>query len=259
MGGKSFIPGYPRPEPSVDSDSAPPGPSRSLTTALAVPSLAIIVAAVVLGMSFIAGRRPPGTVQVVGSATVPFTSDVVKWRVTLLRQVPMGAEVSGYGRLAEDRTRFLSLLTEGGVSQEDISVQPVSTGGVWDRDGRQTAIQIRQSFLVVSQDVDAVEKLALDPGDLLRDGLDLEGSTLEYFFDGIADLKRSLLAQAREDAQARATEIAGDGLGSLISARAGVFQIREPYSTEVQGYGVYSTSTRAKEMTVTVHATFSLR
>ena len=72
-------------------------------------------------------------------------------------------------------------------------------------------------------------------------------------------MKHSLLRHAREDAQARAEEIAGDALGSLVEARAGVFQIREPYSTEVEGYGVYSTSTRAKEMTVTVHAVYGLR
>lgn len=224
-----------------------------------LPSIAVVVAAAVLGFSFVRGRRPAGTVSVVGAATVPFTSDVVRWRVTLMRQVAIGGEVAGYGRLAEDRRRFLERLTEGGVPAEDASIQPVTTGGVWDRDGRQTGVQLRQSFLVVSRDVDAVENLALDPGDLIRDGLGLENSNLEYFFDGIADLKHSLLRQAREDAEARAEEVAGDALGNLLSARAGVFQIREPFSTEVQGYGVYSTSTRAKEMTVTVHATFALR
>jgi hypothetical protein len=75
----------------------------------------------------------------------------------------------------------------------------------------------------------------------------------------MATLKRSLLRQAREDAGARAGEIAGDRLGDLMEARAGVFQIREPYSTEVQGYGMYSTATRKKEMTVTVHAVFGVR
>ena len=43
-----------------------------------------------------------------------------------------------------------------------------------------------------------------------------------------------------------------------MAARAGVFQITEPYSTEVSDYGVHNTSTRVKEITVTVHATFLL-
>jgi hypothetical protein len=37
-----------------------------------------------------------------------------------------------------------------------------------------------------------------------------------------------------------------------------VFQITEPYSTEVSGFGVHNTATRQKEITVTVHASFAL-
>lgn len=232
---------------------------RGRLLAVLVPSAAVILAAAVLGLAFVQGRRAPGTVRVVGAATVPFTSDVVKWRVTLMRQAPLGGEAAGYDRLAQDRERFLGLLEQAGVPAADVSVQPATTGGVWDRDGQQTGVQVRQSFLVVSRMVDAVEALALDPGDLIRDGVALEASNLEYFYDAIAELKHSLLRRAREDAQARAEEIAGDALGDVVEARAGVFQIREPYSTEVEGYGVYSTATRAKEMTVTVHAVFSLR
>lgn len=233
--------------------------SRRLSAAVLVPSLALVLSAVVLGGAFIQGRRAPGTVRVVGSATVPFTSDVVKWRVTLMRRAPLGGESQGYARLAADRERFLSLLDQAGVPTADVAVQPANTHPVWDGDGNQTGVVVRQGFMVVSQNVAAVEAMALDPGDLLRDGLGLEDSNLEYFYEGIADLKRSLLRHAREDAQARAEEIAGSGLGSLVEARAGVFQIREPYSTEVQGYGVHSTGTRSKEMTVTVHAVFDLR
>jgi uncharacterized protein len=241
---------------TVDSGSATPKmPWRFVL----IPSVALVLAAGLLGVSFVAGRRAPGTVEVVGSATVPFTSDVVKWRVTLMRQVELGGEAGGYDRLAGDRTRFLALLRRGGVPDADVSEQPVTTNTRYDQNGREIGVQIRQSFLVVSKKVEAVDSLALDPGDLIANGLSLENSQLEYFLEGIAALKRSLLSKAREDAQARAEEIAGDALGELRDARAGVFQIREPYSTEVQGYGVYSTATRAKEMTVTVHAVYALR
>jgi hypothetical protein len=42
----------------------------------------------------------------------------------------------------------------------------------------------------------------------------------------------------------------------MISGRAGVFQINEPYSTDVAASGMYSTSTKAKEISVIVHAVF---
>lgn len=61
------------------------------------------------------------------------------------------------------------------------------------------------------------------------------------------------------DTRRRAEEIAknsGMSIEKMVSARAGVFQITEPYSTEVTDYGVYSTSTREKDVTVTVTASF---
>jgi len=45
----------------------------------------------------------------------------------------------------------------------------------------------------------------------------------------------------------------------LISACAGVFQITEPYSTEVAGYGMYNTSSARKNIKVTVSAEFILK
>jgi len=65
-----------------------------------------------------------------------------------------------------------------------------------------------------------------------------------------------------KDAVARAHEIAGSGntkLGKLREARAGVFQITEPYSTEVSDYGIYNTSTRSKSISVTLTAIFKLQ
>lgn len=234
-----------------------PASSRSLWAVIL--AVGLFLSASVLGWAFVAGRNPPGTVRVVGAATVPFTSDVVKWRVQLVRTVPEGEEASGYARLSEDRQRFLTGLGDAGVPREDISVQPVTTNPMFGREGQITGTQLRQMFLVVTTRVDEVESLALDPGILIQSGLGLEGSQLEYYFEGIAELKRDLLARASDDARARAEEIAGEALGEVMEARAGVFQIREPYSTEVEGYGIYSTGTRDKEITVTVHATYRLR
>jgi hypothetical protein len=220
---------------------------------------ALFLSSCVLGWAFVAGRAPDGVVRVVGAATVPFTSDVAKWRVQLVRTVPAGDEATGYARLSDDRLRFLSALEAAGVPAGDISVQPVTTSPTYNREGQVSGTQLRQPVLVVSDSIDAVESVALDPGDLIQSGLGLEGSQVEYFYEGIAELKRDLLARASEDARARAGEITGGELGAVIEARAGVFQIRELYSTEVQGYGVHNTGTRDKEITVTVHATYRLR
>jgi hypothetical protein len=233
--------------------------SASLQVGAVVLSAALVLSAAILGFAFVEARSPAGTVKVVGAATLPFTSDIIKWRVQLVRAEAPGREVEGYARLSEDRERFLAALSDAGVAPGDVSVQAVTTNPVYGNDRRQTGVQLRQTVVVVSTDIEAVESLALDPGPLLRSGLGMEGSQLEYFYQDIAALKHSLLEAASADARSRAGEIVGDRLGSLRESRAGVFQIREPYSTEVQGYGVHTTATRRKEITVTVHATFGLR
>ncbi|HNQ44545.1 MAG TPA: SIMPL domain-containing protein, partial [Candidatus Cloacimonadota bacterium] len=76
------------------------------------------------------------------------------------------------------------------------------------------------------------------------------------------ELKKQLLAEATADAVARAQEISGSAktrLGKMREARAGVFQITEPYSTDVSDYGIYNTSTRQKSISVTLTAVFGLR
>ena len=78
----------------------------------------------------------------------------------------------------------------------------------------------------------------------------------------MSEIKRELLAEATSDARRRAAEIArssGDRIAKIESARVGVFQITEPYSTEVSDYGIYSTATKEKDITVTVSVVFSLK
>ena len=75
------------------------------------------------------------------------------------------------------------------------------------------------------------------------------------------DLKKELIGAATKDALARAKEVTSSAktrLGKLKTARSGVFQITEPYSTDVSDYGFYNTSTKAKSISVTVTAEFEL-
>ena len=68
-----------------------------------------------------------------------------------------------------------------------------------------------------------------------------------------------LLAAATLDARERAEEIVGATdatIKKMRSVRAGVFQITEPYSTDIAGYGIHQTTTRKKNIKVTVSAEF---
>lgn len=227
-----------------------------------VLGVAGILAATVFGLFLRSTRAQRDTVQVTGAATERFESDVVKWSITISRHVPLDGVATGYGGLRADRSRFIELLGAAGIPEESVIVQPVSANPRWDQFGSQTGFSLDQGLTVVAEGGGReLEAIALDPGPLLESGVVLQHARLEYFFSGIDDLKHSLLGQATEDARRRAEEIAGGSglaIDRIVAARAGVFQITEPFSTEVSDYGVHNTSTRTKEITVTVHATFLL-
>ena len=227
-----------------------------------VLGVAGILAAAIFGLFFRSARSTRDTVQVTGAATEPFESDVVKWSITISRQVPTDGLAGGYAALRDDRARVVARLGATGIPETAVNVQPVTANPRWDQFGSQVGFSLDQGLTVIAENGgQQLEAIALDPGPLLESGVVLQYSRLEYFFSGIDELKHKLLSQATADARRRAEEIAGGSdmaMDKIVSARAGVFQITEPFSTEVTDYGVHSTSTRSKEITVTVHATFSV-
>ncbi len=221
--------------------------------------LAILLAAIVFGLFLYRSRAERDTIQVTGAATVPFEADILKWRIVLSRQVPPDGLQDGYRQIAADLDRVLRRLTAGGAAREDVGVQPVNAMPNWDQFGNRVGYNLQQSLFVISRDMGELEGLALNPSELITEGVVIESSQLEYFYSKIDSLKHELLSKATADAKVRAQEIAGGSgleVDRIASARAGVFQITEPFSTEIADYGVHNTSTKKKEITVTVHATF---
>ena len=224
--------------------------------------ISFVVGAAVFGNYFYRSRMQDNTIRVVGAATKRYESDIVKWRITVGRNTGLGDASAGY---SDTRKAFEGLMAElkaAGISDEAISVQPINRNPVYDNNGNHTGYSFNQSVYVISSDLATVEKLALNPDQMFEKGVALQSSLLEYYFSKLPDIKKELLAEATRDAKQRAIEIAknsGSGIGSMRSARTGIFQITEPYSTEVSDYGIYNTSTRQKDVTVTVTAEFGVR
>lgn len=224
-------------------------------------AVGVVLAAFVFGAYFHSARSPQHDIAVTGYASMSFEADIVKWRVTLQRSTGLNDLVQGYKRIQDDVALFKHMLTEQGIGVGEISVQPVNTYQTYGREGQVTGNTVQQGLFVISSNIDAIERLALDPSKLIESGVVVQSSQLEFFSSKLADIKQQLLAEATKDAQKRAEEIvtsAGRSLGKVTNLRSGVFQISEPYSTEVSGYGMYNTQTKQKDITVTVRASFHI-
>ena len=221
----------------------------------------LVLAALVFGAFFKSARGGEHTLRVTGSASKGFVSDIAKWRLTLSRQVGEGAQTEGYTALRQEADRLRAALAAAGVPDSAFTTLPPSAQPMWGNNGVRTGYNLQQPIYVISDRPEILERFATDPAAFASAGTAVDMSQIEYFYSGLAELKHSLLADATRDARRRAEEIAsatGSGVGGVASARSGVFQITEPYSTEVSGMGMYSTSTRRKEIAVTVHTDFEL-
>jgi len=128
--------------------------------------------------------------------------------------------------------------------------------------GGHTGYTLNQRVYIVSEDIEQVEKLAVNPELFVNEGVTFDNSSMEFFSTELDEIKKQLLGKATQNARERAEEIissTGLKINKLISARSGVFQITEPYSTEVAGYGIHNTSSSTKNIKVTVSAEFTLK
>jgi hypothetical protein len=233
---------------------------RSPLRSWLVVGIAFIVGMSIFGGFFLQSRKVDNGLRVVGYASKMFESDLVKWTLSVQQNTDVNGLQGAYGKLTKDVNDFRDILIERGLQDKDISIQPPSSNPTYNY-GQITGYNVNQSLYILSGDIDKVEDLALDPQFFGERGLVMERSTLEYLYSKLPDLKQQLIGEATADAFARAREITGAAkskVGKLRSARTGVFQITEPYSTEVSDYGYYNTNTRTKSISVTVTAEFEL-
>jgi uncharacterized protein len=224
--------------------------------------LSLIIAATIFGIFFYNTRAADDTITVVGAATKRFESDIVKWRVTLARDASPADMASGYNLIQKDLQFFRQLLRDKGFTESDITIQPVNTMPNYSREGQISGYTIQQELFIITSNLAVVEGLAINPMALTESGIVLRNSRLEYFYSKLSDIKMELLAEATKDASRRAKEIAdnsGASLGNVSNLRAGVFQITEPFSSEVSDYGMYNTQTKQKDITVTVRASYRIK
>lgn len=223
-------------------------------------AVGIIIAAFVWGAFFISARNEQ-SIRVVGQGVKTVTSDLIKWNMTINKTTNVAYRSEGPSWIQEDLIKLKKYLADNGIEEKDILVEPVSSYANYGNNGI-TGYNFSQRVEVRSNDIEKIEKLALDNKALAKQDIYLQYSDLEYFVSNLAELKAEMLALATVDAKARAEEIAkssGNKICSLLSAKTGVFQIRKPLSMDVSDYGIYNTSSKEKEIAVTVNATFKIK
>lgn len=233
----------------------------------------VIFSSLILGLSLIIGaalvsgtifsiKKLNDTLSVTGSTKQQITSDQVKWRSSFSRNAEASNLQAGYAQMKNDEKAVLKFLKDGGVSEDKITVSPVTMMEVYKPNYYdQKEYALTQNVVVSSMEVDKITSLSKNVQPLVDKGVIFSTQAVEYYISKLPELRVSLLSAAMKDAKERAEKIAesaGKKVGAVQSADMGVVQVMSVNSVEVSDYGAYDTSNIEKEVMVTVKAVFRL-
>lgn len=177
-------------------------------------------------------------VSVKGLAEREVDADLVIWPVSF---VETGNDLVMLHETINSKQKAVrSFLTESGIGQEEISVNPpVVTdfearqydSGNRKRENRYLA---RATLTVRSTDLTLVRSIMGRSSDLVRQGVVLAGDDYqnqpEYLFTGLNAIKPAMIEQATRNARLAAEQFArdsGSSVGSIRNARQGLFSVTD--------------------------------
>ncbi len=239
------------------------------TIIVAIPSIALILCALILGGAYKYKYHAAETITVTGLGEQEFTSDKIVWTGSVV--VESKSLESAYAALEEDKLQVMEYITSRGIPANSViflfpysrkTTEPIYSGGNYIGQ-RVTGYMIDQSFTIESDDVELVESVSREISTLIAKGIQIESMQPDYYYTGLDDLKIELIEQATADARLRAEKIASEAgckLRNVKSARAGVFQITGANTNEeFSAGGNFNTSSKNKKARVTMRLEFMIK
>ena len=204
-------------------------------------------------------------VKVTGSAEKNIISDAMVWKLSFSRRdVKM---VNAFDLLKEDLKTVKGYLLSKGVKENEIIVAPVATTVLYKKNekGNDTneieGYILAQEIEIRSSDVVKITEVSRQATELIEKGLEVISQAPEYFYTKLPELKLAMLSDATENAKKRAESMAkasGNKIGSIRSARMGVFQITPVNSFDVSDYGMNDTTSLEKKVNAVVNVEFAI-
>lgn len=240
---------------------------RTAVPELFLGLLSLAVAAVWIGHIFAStihdAKHTTDTISITASARKPISSDRVQWTLSVdgKASTPVGAA----RRLRRASAAVVAFLRGAGIRKDAISPSVVSSDVIVTRVNKRltrTTYVVSQSFDVSTREIDTVQAAATGVGSLLEQGIQVSAQPLAFISTDLEEAKLAALSAATAEARRRADILVkglGGKLGRMRASSLGVYQITPRNSTEVSDYGISDTSSRLKDVTAVVSATFAVK
>lgn len=229
--------------------------------------LVAIGVAVVLTAHILAGtlhdvKHSRDTIQVTGSAKKPISANLVRWTLTVNAEAPTAPPA--VRRLQRESIAVRSFLRKGRVPGAAISSSVVSSEKIVEHLSKtrtRTYYRATQQLEVGTREIDEVEAVSAQIGQLIQRGIDVSANPLAYLSTELTQAKLDALEAATGDARKRAEILVhglGGKLGRMRASSLGVYQVTPRNSTDVSDYGISDTGSREKDVNAVVSATFAV-
>lgn len=229
--------------------------------------LSLAVAAVWIGQIFATtihdAKHTADTISITGSARKPISSNLVQWSLRVDGKAATPVEAARRSRRAS--SAVLAYLRGAGIQADAISPEVVQSDVLVFRVNKhltRTTYDVSQGFDVSTPQSDIVQAAAIRLGSLLEQGIEVSAQPLAFISTDLEEAKLEALSAATAEARRRAGILVqglGGKLGKMRASSLGVYQITPRNSTDVSDYGINDTSSRLKDVTAVVSATFAVR
>jgi hypothetical protein len=231
-------------------------------------SIALVIAASVLGYQVkqVGGGRE--TISVKGLAEKPIKADRAEWKVMI--QVKGDNNADALARLRRERPaldQFLAGFDKAALTESNESTE-ANYEQVEGRNGNMRSVQqgnlARQTITISTTDIGKVIAASRAVVQFEADGHPVSYGDPQYLVTNLEDVKMSLIADAMKNSRTRAAEFAKNGdveVGSMRSASQGAFYILPASADQdVSDWGgSYDKSTVDKIARVVVTVDYGIR
>ena len=197
-------------------------------------SVALVIAAAVLGFQVrqVGGGRE--TISVKGLAEKPVTADRAEWRVVI--QVQGATIPEALAKLRRERPQLDDFLVRAGFEKATLTdssetVEP-NYEQVEGRNGNMRSVQqghiARQTVTISTTDIAKIQAASRAIVQFEAEGHPVHYGEPQYLVSNLEEVKMSLIAAAMQNSRTRASEFAKNGdvqVGRMRSASQGAFYI----------------------------------
>jgi uncharacterized protein len=197
-----------------------------LLGAVAIFAVGLTTSGYVLGDGLRRAKMAERSVTVRGVSERDVTADLATWSVSFSDE---GTTLGPVQASVDQKSRAIrTYFQRAGFKPDEISDTAISASQSFDRDRKEDRVTVSRSIQLRSRDVIKVRSAYARQSELIRDGVPISGSNVNYVFTKLNDLKPEMIAEANQSARKSAEQFARDSgaeVGRIKTASQGYFSV----------------------------------